>query len=500
VTALPLTAVAGWDVPLLRGAVSTLTAVAERLPSWRGRMEALGRELHGAECWSGPAATAAGAALVQVSTVATAVTAALGESLDEAGRLLASADTAQELAEQALATAATVPVQLDATGRLAGPLPGAAGGDVDTGQVAAALRAEDLATEALRSAGLAAVAAAAAADALAGLGIGGVLAPVAFEDLAALAAAPGPVPPPPPPPVDAHPLEVAAWWAGLSTAARGRTVALHPGRVGRLQGVPAWARDRANRLVLGRVLARPGTPGSAVAEAVADEIARREAAGEEVQLLQFQPAEEFVALALGDVDTADAVAVLVPGVGNDPEGDLDALVDDAGTVADVTVAAVPAASVATVAWFGYRPPGLLGAPLSRAAQEGGPALDRALDGLAAVRAGDPGRVTVVAHSYGTAVVDRAAEAPGDLAADNVVLLGSPGMRNDAAGLEVDRVYEASPLFDPVSWGGWFGTPTWLASSGAVPLPVGEVMLHTEYYDGYFPTAAAIGEVVGREPE
>jgi hypothetical protein len=500
VTALPLTAVAGWDVPQLRRAVATLTAVAERLPSWRGRMEALGRELDRAECWSGPAATAAGAALVQVSTVATAVTAALGQSLDEAGRLLGSADSAQELAERALATAAGVPVQLDAAGRLAGPLPGVAGEDAGTGQIAAALRAEDLATEALRYAGLAAVAAAAAADALAGLGIGGVLAPVAFEDLAVLAAAPGPVPPPSPPAVDSDPLEVANWWAGLSTAARGRAVALHPERVGLLHGVPAWARDRANRLVLGRVLSRPGTPGSAVAEAVADEIARQEEAGEEVQLLQFQLAEELVALALGDVDTADAVAVLVPGVGNDPEGDLGGLMDDAGTVADVTVAAAPAASVATVAWFGYRPPGLLGARRSGVATEGGPALDRALDGLAAVRAGDPARVTVVAHSYGTSVVDRAAEEPGDLAADNVVLLGSPGMRNDAAGLEADRVYEASPLFDPVSWGGWFGPPTWWDGSGAVPLPVDEVMLHTEYYDRHFPTVAAIGEVVGREPE
>jgi hypothetical protein len=46
---------------------------------------------------------------VEVSTVATAVTAALDESLEHAQRLLAEAETAQELAERALAAAASSP-------------------------------------------------------------------------------------------------------------------------------------------------------------------------------------------------------------------------------------------------------------------------------------------------------------------------------------------------------------------------------------------------------
>ena len=52
---LRLTAVAGWDGPLLRGAVATLTAVAGRLTAWRFRVEAVVRALGDAECWSGPA-------------------------------------------------------------------------------------------------------------------------------------------------------------------------------------------------------------------------------------------------------------------------------------------------------------------------------------------------------------------------------------------------------------------------------------------------------------
>jgi hypothetical protein len=143
--------------------------------------------------------------------------------------------------------------------------------------------------------------------------------------------------------------------------------------------------------------------------------------------------------------------------------------------------------------------GALGTSISRT---GGAALDRALDGLAASRVHDPVRVVVSAHSYGTRVVDAAADAPGDLAASAVVLNGSPGMDEDAEGLEVAEVYEASPLFDPVTWWDVHGVhPTWSRSFGATDLPVDEVMVHTEYYDEHFPTLGAIGEVVAgvREP-
>ncbi len=101
--------VAAWDVPLLRGAVWTLDSVVGALPAWRARVEAVGRSLGDARCWYGPAAQSAGAALVDVSGVATAVTTALDESLEHAQRLLAEAEAAQELAERALAAAAGGP-------------------------------------------------------------------------------------------------------------------------------------------------------------------------------------------------------------------------------------------------------------------------------------------------------------------------------------------------------------------------------------------------------
>ncbi|MGY1710107.1 alpha/beta hydrolase [Geodermatophilus sp. SYSU D00758] len=501
----PLTEVAGWDVPLVRGAVWTLSAVADRLPAWRGRTEAVGRALGDTDCWYGPAGTAAGAALTEVSTVLMAVTGALTGSLDQARALLAAATTAQDLAARALATAASVPVRLDDAGRLvdlgpaAGAIGGGAGADplvpgLDVEDTTTALRAQQLAEEALEAAARAVLAAAAAADALAATGVGPSGGPVGFPALSGLVGAP-----PAPHPtllLGAPPGQVAAWWAGLSTTQRERAIQRTPVLVGSLDGVPAWARDEANRRLLDSVLADPAAPGHAVASAVAREVAAREDAGQQVQLWQFRPAEELVALGLGDLDTADVVGVLVPGVGNDPAGDLGELARDAAAIGDAALAAAPGLAVATVAWLGYRPPSVLGAPLPGASWHGGRGLDAALDGLAATRPDRPGRVTVVAHSYGTVVVDRAADEPGLLAADAVVLLGSPGVDNDAAGLEAPEVYESSSPADPITWlADWFGTETDNPRVGAEPLPTGWTTGHTGYLDPDGRTLPAVGEVV-----
>ncbi|SHN88986.1 Alpha/beta hydrolase [Geodermatophilus obscurus] len=501
-----LAEVAGWDVPLLRGAVWTLDSVAAGLPAWRARVEAVGRSLEDASCWYGPAAQSAGAALVDVSTVATGVTAALDESLEHAQRLLAEAETAQELAERALAAAASIPVVLDGAGRLVGPLPVDPTGEADAVRTAAVVRVEALAADALAAAGRAGLGAGEAVAALMGLGIGGTLAPATFEDLSWLVAVED-ASTPAPPPSGNDPTAVAAWWAGLSTAARVSAIHGRPRRIGDLEGLPAWARDRANRLVLDRTLVTPRrtggppVPGQAMAVSVAAEIARREASGEEVQLLQFDPGAGLTALGLGDLDTAGSVAFVVPGMLNSPERTLDDVVAAADTVADAGRAADPGLAVAAVAWFGYRPPlgiGALGTSISR---EGGRALDNALDGLSAARAADPVRVVVSAHSYGTRVVGAAAAAPGPMAAGAVILNGSPGMDGNARSLEVAEVYEASSPVDPITWWDAHGEyATWDDDFGAVELPTGQAM-HGEYYDADHPTRAVIGEVVAgvREP-
>jgi hypothetical protein len=492
-----LAAVAAWDASLVHGAVMTLGSVAARLSVWRMRLGAVARSLDDPACWAGPAGQRAGAAMIDISAAATAVNAALEESLTAFERLAIQAAAAQELAEQAMRS--EIPdmgarlhehERLESiTRRLA---PDALGPDVDAELWPAA--------EALRRASAAAVAAEAAGEPLVRLGAIEAGAAVTFDDLAAAITFVGPVAPPVVP-VGAAAADVAVWWAGLSAAAQVSAVRAAPVAVGALDGLPAWARDQANRLILARVLRDPATPPSTafVAGVVSRRIAAEEAAGREVQLHLLDLAGNRVVLGLGDLDTADAVALLVPGVGNTPGDDLGRLTRDAVEVGDAARAAHPGLAVATAVWLGYRTPSTLpGIGMRTAAVRGGSALAGALDGLAAARAvagSSRARTTVLAHSYGTVVVDEAADVPGRLAADALVLLGSPGMEDDAASLEAPEVFDAVGDGDLIGGLEWFGSRTGERRYGSTALPVDPSTGHSDYYDVERPTLAAIGEVV-----
>jgi len=461
-----LHAVAGWDVPLVRRVVAVLAETADRLFPWRARLEGVGRALEAGGSWSGPAAQSAAAALADVATVTWAVGRAVDESLSAFQRMVTEADQAQELALRALAT-----------------------DDPSTAEAAAQHAAR--AADAAESAG----------DALAGLGVHHASAPTDFQDLLAFVPVMGPVQVPALPPARA-PDGIGVWWAGLSTAQQRAVIGSMPAAVGALDGIPGWARDRANRLLLRRALADPMTPvaAAATARAVAAGIAGEEAAGRIVQLHLLDLAGDRVALSIGDLDTADAVALVVPGIFNTAADDLPGLTGDAVDLAAATRAASSGTTVAAVVWLGYRTPATLARAAVRAdAERGGRALARALDGLAAARRASgtaPPRTTVVAHSYGTYVVDEAADAPGTLAADAVVLAGSPGMEDDAASLEVPEVFDAAAPADPITWATWFGErKTWEDAYGSTGLPADPFEGHSEYFDRDHPTLVAMGEVV-----
>jgi hypothetical protein len=454
-----LAAVAGWDADALGGAVGALMGVAERLSGSVFPFEAVARRLADATVWSGPSAAACADGALALSRAVVAVAAAADESLAACRRVAAEAATAAALARAALVPAAG-----------------------EEGALAAeALHHADRAARAVDQAGRAMVCPA----------VSGSTRPAAVADPVTRAA----VHALPQLPVAASPSAVAQWWAAMPPDAHRALIRRRPARIGSLDGVPAEARDRANRLLLGRALRRP-VP-SATARAVADVLATHEAAGRTVQLHLFDEPGERVAVGLGDVDTAQAVALLVPGVGTTPAGDLGRVTAAAARTVDSAVRAGGGAA-AGIAWLGYRPPRWADILRRSRAEETGPVLDDVLDGLAASRAAagaGAARTTVLAHSYGTVVVDEAADAPGILAADAVVLLGSPGMEGSAAGLEADEVYDAASASDPVVWSGWFGTRPWWEAYGAVGLPVAAGAGHSGYYDTGGPTLAAIGAVV-----
>src|SRR3954452_18993106 len=108
-----------------------------------------------------------------------------------------------------------------------------------------------LAAQAMEAAAAAGVAAAAADRTLLPVGVVDAFPPLDFADLAGRLTDGVALPVVP---VGLAPGGVAGWWAALSAGEQRAAMAAAPDLVGALDGVPAWARDRANRLLLARAL------------------------------------------------------------------------------------------------------------------------------------------------------------------------------------------------------------------------------------------------------
>ena len=137
---------------------------------------------------------------------------------------------------------------------------------------------------------------------------------------------------------------------------------------------------------------------------------------------------------IGDLETADRVAVLVPGVGTTLANFSDGLggvarrapAVQAQHLAAAVRTADPGARVAVVAWLGYDPPDGLGLDAVRRdrAAVGARALSQFVDGLTATRPGV--RVILVGYSYGAVVLGLAAPHLDGRVSD-LVAFGAPGM-------------------------------------------------------------------------
>jgi hypothetical protein len=282
-----------------------------------------------------------------------------------------------------------------------------------------------------------------------------------------------------PPPPGADPTRNAAWWNhGLTAAQREQILLEHPGWIGNLDGIPAGARDQANRRLLGSETARldhelatattrwqaslaeqlpPGMEGQGETRdqlqfryeverltdqrnaltAVTDTIAEP---GRQLLLLDISAtAEPRAAVAVGDVDTADHVAVFTPGFTTTTAGSLNSYVNDMTPLQQTADRLLfndgrAGESVAAVAWLGYDAPqwDTLGYPdlsvgLSAAAQQGGSRLAGFINGISASRPDDP-HLTALGHSYGSTTTGYALQHTNGV--DNAVLFGSPGAATD----------------------------------------------------------------------
>ncbi|KND30880.1 alpha/beta hydrolase [Streptomyces acidiscabies] len=306
----------------------------------------------------------------------------------------------------------------------------------------------------------------------------------------------------PQPPKDNDPKANAQWWKSLDAEQQAAWISMRPDTVGALDGVPAVARDEANRMVLAEAhgvaqgvyddwLKKHPEPkrfekyidpytGAVMnfhvetqewkrweeerkkAEKPLDgmnDIQKRfDATGikdlPEAYLLGFSTEGDGKAiLANGNPDTADHQAVYVPGTTSDLAnfgGGIDRMVN----VWRVAHGNAGGDSVSTITWLGYDAPDsvLKDAPYEHYAYDGAPAFRNFLDGLDQSHSGgSEAHRTVIAHSYGTTLVGAAVQT-GQLSANDIILAGSPGVKvSNAEEMDVPKghVWNEDADWDPV---------------------------------------------------
>lgn len=203
-----------------------------------------------------------------------------------------------------------------------------------------------------------------------------------------------------------------------------------------------------------------------------------------------------VVAAVGDIESADAIATFVAGVNSADPASWQGQVDSTRTVA-----AAMGSKTAGVVWLGYRAPdgvfrGMQKAPAGAGAED----LVRFQRGLG--ERYPTKQLTVVGHSYGSVVAAQAARrdrdglSAGSLRADNLVLLGSPGagegvVHRQALRLEAKegteaRVFAATTQGDPISLvtdpvAGVHGPDPASPLFGAQPWPSNDMGDHGSYF-------------------
>lgn len=275
------------------------------------------------------------------------------------------------------------------------------------------------------------------------------------------------------------PAEVNAWWTSLSPEAQATYLTTSPQMIGGLDGVPAAVRDSANRSRLDRELARLTAERAAMGffernvsdrrrsdelneriDAIASVRAVLDRGGRQLLHFDITGPEVLAAVAIGDVDKARYVGILVGGLTTNVESGLAKMDSGAERLRGVagTISDVDASDIAAVSWLAYAaPPKFPDAVNPAFARAGEAGLRSFTQGLSASNEHAPSvaRMTLGLHSYGTLVGTLATQTD-DGKVDSIVAYGSPGIAKTLPD-DVDRYWMRNDD-DPIRLAvnsGWF---------------------------------------------
>ncbi|MDT5130745.1 MAG: hypothetical protein QOE41_56, partial [Mycobacterium sp.] len=309
------------------------------------------------------------------------------------------------------------------------------------------------------------------------------------------------------PPANGTPSQNAAWWNSLSPVRQQILLHDHPDWLGNMDGLPAATRSAANmarlpgeRAQLQRQLddltkhLDDPVIGEYDVLVHSDEIKAVEAklhsldaiqatmAQGDRQLLFLDTSKRRVeaAVAVGNVDTAQNVAVFTPGLTTTVDGSLvgyDRALYDLKRESDRLDKLYGGGSTATVTWIGYQAPqwdlGIVDPSQSvafpEAAEVGGENLAKFYNGIGASHAwsNSPLHLTALGHSYGSTTTGFALGH--DTPVNDAILFGSPGQGAQHLNVPTDHLYDELDEGDDLV-PGLYGTlgPSPYYSSDAIP--------------------------------
>lgn len=287
------------------------------------------------------------------------------------------------------------------------------------------------------------------------------------------------------------PSQNAAWWNSLTGKQQQHLIDHCPDEIRHLDGLPAAARDQANRNALKGWVDANGDEHEGALEYARGKLkeARDNSASEEeikqleekvadleaielqtdndfrehsgltpTYLLDFDYDEKYhrttAIVSSGDPDTASYVSTLVPGIGTNVRGDLgDYIKRNENLRAQTAEAGTDPSDVATISYLGYVAPKKDLGHLYQAADIGyadraAPDLARFEEGLRASGKanGHSFTNTVIGHSYGSTTAGKAMTQVAEGTVDNFIMCGSPGAGADSIdqyNVPKGHVYESS---------------------------------------------------------
>jgi hypothetical protein len=286
--------------------------------------------------------------------------------------------------------------------------------------------------------------------------------------------------------------DVAGFWRLIDPSTQASLIHSAPHVVGNLEGIPYDVRGRANVLDLKQTIAHERTSLASEAgkaqrlalkrsldtlQNVNRALARHDGVKRTLVSLDTS-ADARAAIVIGDLSKAHFVSYLVPGMYMSVD---EQIVDWAKTAQELYdsqtqwlkrvlgprgTQATP--GVATVAWIGYQTPELMNIGGLDLATQGADNIERALQGLQALRKADMPYVSVFAHSYGSTAVLLALERH-TVSIDALALLGSPGSdAQSVSQLSVanGNVFVGQAPMDPIVHSAFFGSDPGAATYGA----------------------------------